>query len=359
MNAAPPKSKTEKISMHRNTPMPSRRPFATCSRRAWCLQIIACVIALTFWPGGQALARDEAPRVLTLVVPFPPGGRSDVAARLIAPRLAKSLGAQISVVNRPGAGSAVGSRLVAHSNPQEGLLLFTSSALVAGQYLTAGAPRLSDFKPIGLVARAVPLLAVNPAASRIRSIAQLRAHAGTTVLQLGVNAGGSSQVVSERFLESMGIRAYRVAFKGDADALTALAGGHIDAYLAPFASLRPFLETGRIETLAVASEAREPGLPDTATFRELEVDFVIDTFEGLFAPASIPSERLDQLRAGLREVMQSRELRNALADAGLQPLYRASPAAELYLKSHDEAFSEILSRLGLALPGSVRKEGSR
>jgi tripartite-type tricarboxylate transporter receptor subunit TctC len=287
-------------------------------------------------------------KAVTLVVPFPAGGGSDIAARHVATKLALDWKVPVVVANKPGAGSSIGSKLVADARPDGYTLLFTTSSLITSQYTNEGSPHVSAFAMVSVVAKTIPLLVVN-ADSGLHSFKDV-ARAGADAskpLTVGIVPGAYHEIMTEQFIEGGKLTVTRIPFKGHAESLVALAGGHIDAYMAPYAPVRSLIEAGKVRALAVASPARLAELPGVGTFREQGINFTSETFEAILAPKETPPAVLDALEAALKKALANEDTRSNMKAAGLIPAYLDRKQAEDLLHAQDREFFKTMTRLDL------------
>jgi tripartite-type tricarboxylate transporter receptor subunit TctC len=310
-----------------------------------CLGAALLFLAATASESGSAAFGDGP---LTLVVPFPAGGRADIAARNVADGLSKSLGSRVIVVNRTGAGGVVAARYVAESAPDGRTMLITSAAILSAQYTLASSNKLSDFKVVGLVENTPPVLAV-PYDAPWRTLRELIAAAGREAgsLTIGSVTGASAQIVAAGFLEAAGIQMLTVPFKGDADAIAALAGGHIHANTSGFSGLMPLVEAKKVRVLAVAASERQTMLPHVPTFREQGVEFESGLFLAIFVPKVVSEEIVTKLEEALRSTMHSEQVVEKMKSAGLGPTFLGRVESEKFLQREDETYLRLIKKLGL------------
>jgi tripartite-type tricarboxylate transporter receptor subunit TctC len=300
---------------------------------------------LSYQPARAAFA--DGP--LTLVVPFPAGGRADIAARNVAEGLTKTLGRTIIVVNRTGAGGVTAARHVAESTPDGRTMLITSAAILSAQYTIPSSPKLSDYKVLGIVENAPPVLAV-PYDAPWKTLRELvtAAKRDAGALTIGSVLGATAQIVAAGFQDAAGIQMETVPFKGDADAITALAGGHIHANTSGFSGLKPLVDAKKVRVLAVAAPERQPTIPDVPTFKEQDVDFVSSLFLAVFVPRNVSDDIVAKLEGALKSVMHDEQIIDKMKNAGLGPVFLGRLDSEKFLQREDEMYQRLITKLGLS-----------
>jgi tripartite-type tricarboxylate transporter receptor subunit TctC len=262
-------------------------------------------------------------RPVRLVVPFPPGGTTDVLARALAAKWQEAWGQQVVVDNRGGGGGVIGTEAVFRAAPDGHTLVFgnnqthaTNGALMANlPYDPAG------FAAITLVARAPHALVV-PAASPARTVADLVALGrapGRGLSYASPSAGSSAHLMSETFARRNGMNATHVPYRGAGPAAQDLAAGVVDFMMATWASVSGLAAGGRIRALGVGGEARFPDAPEVPTLKELGFDYVSgDAWFGLFAPQGTPGFILDRVFQATEAALADQTLRGRLEAAGFR-----------------------------------------
>ncbi len=270
-----------------------------------------------------ARAQAYPARPVRLVVPFPPGGTTDVLARAIAAKWQEAWGQQVVVDNRGGGGGVIGAEAVFRAAPDGYTLLLgnnqtqaTNGALIPGlPYDPAG------FAAITLVARAPHALVV-PGSSPARTVAELvelGRRPGRGLSYASSSAGSSSHLMSETFGRRNGMNVTHVPYRGAAPAAQDLVAGTVDFMMATWASVSALAVDGRIRALAVGGETRFPDLPDVPMLKELGYDYVSgDAWFGLFAPAGTPASILERVHAATRDALEDATIRPRLEAAGFR-----------------------------------------
>ena len=278
-----------------------------------------CVVA-------AASADDYPNRPVTLVVPFPPGGSTNIVMRIIGEKLGELLGQQIVIDNRAGAGGTVGTRSVAKSTPDGytiGLGYTGTLAIGPSLYSNVGYDPRKDFAPIGRVATAPNTVVVHPSFPAT-SIAELIAYAKANPGKVNFGSAGIgtvSHVAGEYFATEAGIKLTHIPYKGTGPAVADLLGGHIPMALAPIPAVHGNTKAGLLRMLAVTSSTRSTLMPEVPTVAEQGLPgFEAVLRYGLVAPAGTPRAIIDKLNRELNIALASAEVRERLAFEGAEPL---------------------------------------
>ncbi|QCK88792.1 tripartite tricarboxylate transporter substrate binding protein [Phreatobacter aquaticus] len=291
---------------------------------------------------------------IRMVVPFPPGGQADLAARPVAQSLEKLLGRPVVVDNRGGAGGAIGNTAVARSTPDGHTLLMTLSSLAVlpeADRLMARAVQyeVDHLVPIARVLADPTLLAVN-ARAPWKSVADLVADAKARpgVIPYGSSGPyGTLHVSMEMFATNAEIRMNHIPYRGAGPALTDLISGNIQALASAPGVLKQQVEAGTIRVLANFGAERIPSFPDTPTFRELgypDVEFYI--WAGLFGPAGMPGAVVTKLRDTMKTTMADAEVRRVFDNAGSPPAYQDQPEFAAFIASDSARLIRAVRKIG-------------
>jgi len=293
-------------------------------RRRTFMSLAAGALASSLAPRFTA-AQAYPARPVTLVIPFPPGGGNDALGRMVADKMSKSLGQQIVVENRGGAGGTIATRAVARSAADGYTILLAYTGTLAinpSLYVNPGYDPRRDFAPIGLIAGLPSVLVVHPTFP-VRSVAELIAFAKARPgrIDYAFVPGTVGHITTELFASTAGIDFTRIPYKGNGPAMTDLLGGHVAMM---FLSILPVLEhvrAGTLKALAVTSAARSELLPQVPTIAQAGLPgFSAVIHYGLLAPPGTPRGIIDQLNAALREALAADDVRARLAAEGAAPL---------------------------------------
>jgi tripartite-type tricarboxylate transporter receptor subunit TctC len=289
------------------------------------LRIALASVALLISAAPSSHAQTYPSRPITLVVPFPAGGGNDALARLVAERMSRTLGQQVVVENRGGAGGTIATRAVG-KGPADGytiLLTYTGTlAINPSLYPNAGYDLRKDFAPIGAIGTLLSVLVMHPSLP-IGSTADLISYAKANPgkINYGFVPGTVGHISTEMFARSAGITLTNIPYRGNGNAIADLLGGHVSMM---FLSILPVIgpiQGGKLKALAVASPQRSPLLPDVPTIAEsgLPGFSAIITY-GLAAPAGTPRAIVERLNKELNAALADGELRTRLAAEGGQVL---------------------------------------
>jgi tripartite-type tricarboxylate transporter receptor subunit TctC len=267
-------------------------------------------------------AQSYPAKTIKLVVPFGPGGPTDVSARLVSQVVQAALGQSVVIENRPGAGGATGTKSVATAEPDGYTLLIGTSAtlgVVPALVKSPGYDPVKSFAPVAKLADSTTVLVVPPSFPPI-SIAELIAYAKGNPGKLSYASAGygnQTQLAAELLLARAGIKAVHVPYKSGAEMVTAVLGEQVHMAFPDISILLPLIREGKLKALAVTSAARHSQLPDVPTMVESGIaDFVMTFWTGVIAPAGTPAAVIDKLNAAINDGLKSETMRETLAKVG-------------------------------------------
>ncbi|MFL5068144.1 MAG: tripartite tricarboxylate transporter substrate binding protein [Xanthobacteraceae bacterium] len=294
--------------------MPIRAP----AKVAWVAGVVA---SLTVLP---AAAQVYPSRQIELVVPFVAGGTTDNIARMLAQRFSDAWRETVIVSNRPGGGATIGTQAVAKAAPDGHTLLVTTIAFAttpALQKLPYDAAK--DFAPVTELAGIPLVLVVHasvPATTLREFIALAKAEPGR-LDYVSSGAGTSTHLAAEMFNAAAGVKLVHVPFKGNAEGMNALLGGHVKVYFAQVPAVLQHVRAGTLRALAVTTEARLASLPDVPTIAELGFPgYEISSWQGMFAPAGTPKDVVAKISAEAVAMINTPEVRQRMAHEGADPV---------------------------------------
>ena len=279
-----------------------------------------CLVLLT----GVAAAQDYPVRPITLIVPYAAGGGNDLMARIVAEKMSKSLGQQIVIENKGGAGGSIATRQVARSAPDGYMLGLGGTgthAINPTLYPNVGYDPRKDFAPIGLIATSALVVLVHPQveAKTIPELIALAKREPGKVNYASAGTGSGIHLGVELFATMAGIRLTHIPYKGSSPALTDLLGGHVAIY---FSSLPPaiaLIREGKVRALAVTGATRSPLLPDLPTVAEAALPgYEAVLHYGIVAPAGTPRRIIDKLSAALTAALAQADVRERIAADGAE-----------------------------------------
>ncbi|UGY19830.1 tripartite tricarboxylate transporter substrate binding protein [Bradyrhizobium septentrionale] len=290
--------------------------------------------------------------IIKIVVPFAPGGGTDVVARTLAQEMQNDLGVTVIIENKPGAGTIIGTQSVAAS-PADGytLLMATfANAVNPSLYRKLPYDAHKDFAPVALVARSFNVVVVNPA-SPIKSIADLIAAAKADPEKLSYGTygtGTSAHLAGELFKHMASVNLTTVPYKGAAPAITDLMGGQIQVMFTTVASCASLVEAGQLRAIGVTSAERSASFPQLPTVSEAGVSgYAAESWYGLYAPANTPPEIIDRLNKSAAKAVQAEAFTKLSVNEGLVMV--AQPPAELdrYFAGEEARWRKVIQDAGI------------
>ena len=287
--------------------------------RVAALLALACSVAVL----PAAIAQNKWPdKPVRVVVPFPPGGNTDVVARLLAPRLAEEYGQQFIVDNRGGAGGTVGAEIVARANPDGYTLI-----VVASTYASSAAlyklpyDAVSGIAPVGMITIGPLILACSTAvkANNLKEFVEL-ARSKPGALSFGSSGTGSvPHLATELLMQLTKTSAVHVPYKGDTPAIADLMGGHIQFLLSSPLAIAPQIKSGRLRGLGVTTEQRSQVLPELPAIGEVVPGYAAATWFAMWAPAGTPKELVARLNRSIVRIAQQPDIQARLRADGMEP----------------------------------------
>jgi tripartite-type tricarboxylate transporter receptor subunit TctC len=280
---------------------------------------LACALA-----AASASAQSYPTRSVKIIVPFAPGGSTDIIARLISEPLSRELGQPVVVENVGGAAGALGTMQVKNANPDGYTLAIATVSTMIVYPATRAKPQytLDDFAPVTNIASMPNVMTVNkdfPAKDLKELIQVLKANPGK--YSFGSSGIGSiNHMLGESFQSAAGVKMIHVPYKGSGPAMQDMIGGQITSLFDQFPSSKPYIDSGRVRAIGVISPHRIPGY-DVMTMEEAGLKgFTDEAWYGLLAPAKVPPEALARLTAAMKKVMAEPQLRERLDKIGARPV---------------------------------------
>ena len=301
-----------------------------------------------------ASAQDTYPsKPIRFIVPYPPGGSSDVLARVIAQKLTEALGRQVIVENRPGATGNIGHELAAKA-PSDGytLLLTTKSQMVNNPYLFKRLPfdPLSDFSLLTMIATAGHVLVVHPAVPA-RNVKELVALAKARPGKMSYGSAGTGStvgIVAEVFKSIAKVDIMQVPYKGTVLAVSDVVGGQIEMVFSDMVPAVPQIRGGRLRALAVTTEQRSPALPDVPTMIESGVTEPLPTqWWGMSGPKGVPPAIVARLNSEIGRIVQMPDVKQRYNDLGIMPLHTTPERMLETIRAEIPQMAKILAAIGL------------
>ncbi len=308
------------------------------------------VLGLTMLvPAARAQTWPEKP--IRLVVGYAAGGTADIVARLIATPLSSALGQQVIADNRPGAASNIGMELVAKAPPDGYTLLMSTPAISSNPTLYGKVPwdPIASFAPVTLVGEVPVVLVVHPSLP-VKSVRELIALAKAQPGELNFGSsgnGGIGHLVGEHFKSMTGIRMTHVPYKGNGPALIDLMAGALDLAFSDLAGASPYMKSGKLRPLAIASAKRSPTVPDLPTMGEAGVPgFQASSWFAVFAPAGTPRPVIDRLNTEIVKVVRAPELRDRMTGLGFDVVAGKPEELGAFLKTEIVKWTKVIKDSG-------------
>jgi tripartite-type tricarboxylate transporter receptor subunit TctC len=326
-------------------------PIRQVNRRSGRFLVGLLATALLI-PCEPVHAQPYPERSIKIVVPFSPGGPTDVVARLVAQSLSGRLGQSVVVENLAGAGGRIGAKAVATARPDGYTLLLGGTninAIIGALYKDLGFDPINSFAPIGAICVDSMALAINPRvpANSLQQFVQY-AKENPGKVKYGAPPGIYTQFAAEFFKLKTGTDILFVPYKGGAPAITDLLGGHIDMVFNPKSSLLSHFKEGKLRALAVTSESRWPELPDTPTMTEAGIaGFPTEVWFGLLAPQGTASSTVDKLNHAVNDAVLSAEMRAPLAKLGVEGKTGTPQAFAIALTDQARTWKAVVDATGV------------
>ena len=315
--------------------------------------VAAAVLLTSFHAGAQSATGNYPNRPVRFVIPYPPGGNTDVFARLIGASLSERLGQQFVMDNRAGAAGTLGATLVAHSAPDGyTLLMGTFGNIIAARSLNPKLPYdpVADLTPVCSIASPPGLLVVHPSVPA-RTLKELIAYAKANPARLNYaspGAGAWNHLFFELLKQRAGIDLVHVPYKGIGPGIVDLIAGNVQTAIASIPSSLQHVRSGRLRALAATGETRSPLLPELPTIAESGVPgYRAAGWFAVLAPAKTPAAIVTRLNAEIVRSLDTRELRNLLAQEGAEPAPAAPEAVARSIREQINQLTPIAQALGL------------
>lgn len=315
---------------------------------------LACLALFMLLGASTASAQETYPvKPIRFIVPYPPGGSSDVLARVIAQKLTESLGRQLIIENRPGATGNIGHELAAKAAPDGyTLLLTTKSQMVNNPYLFKRLPfdPLNDFSLLSLIANAGHVLVVHPAvpARNVKELIAL-AKARPGKLSFGsAGAGSTVGIVAEVFKSAAKIDILQVPYKGTVLAVSDVVGGQIEMVFSDMVPAVPQIRGGRLRALAVTTPERSPALPDVPTMIEAGTKDPLPTqWWGMSGPKGLPTAIVSRLNSEIGRIVALPDVKLRYNDLGIVPMHSTPERMLEVVRSEIPQMAKILAAIGI------------
>jgi tripartite-type tricarboxylate transporter receptor subunit TctC len=311
---------------------------------------ILCITLLALVSGSALAAYPDRP--VRLVVPFPPGGPTDIVARPLAQKLSENLGQQVIVDNRGGAGGNIGAAAVVKSAADGYTLLMGTvgtHAINASLYKKLTFDPVRDFAPVSLVAQAAVVLVVHPSvpAKTLNEFIALAKSKPGEITFGSAGSGSPGHLTGELFKDMAGVDLVHVPYQGSAPAITDLLGGQIQAMFDPIQATLPHVKAGNLRILGVSSPKRSSALPNVPTIAEAGVTgFETTAWWAVFVPAGTPREIITKLNTEIVKIMRSPEMKERLRELDIEPIGSTPDQLAAFMKAEMAKWSRAVKFSG-------------
>jgi len=313
--------------------------------------IIGVLVALSL-VALDAAAQNYPTKPIRFVVPFAPGGGTDIVARLIAQRLNEGLGEPVVVDNRGGAGSTLGTDIVCKAPPDGYTLLLGNISLAFNAWLYKTLPynAVRDLAPVSMVAVQPNIVVIHPsiAAKSIREFTDYaRANPGK-LSYASAGSGSGTHLAGEMLKDRLKIDMLHVPYKGTGPAITDLIGGQVQVMISTFASALPHVKSGRLRALGVTSAKRSPATPDVPTLIEAGVpDYDYSTWYALFMPARTPPAIIAKVNQVTRAALATEDLKQKFDAQGVEPWTNTPAELGAYVRAETAKWGKVVRAAGI------------
>jgi tripartite-type tricarboxylate transporter receptor subunit TctC len=312
------------------------------------------LFALLALVATSALAQTYPTKPVHLIVPFPPGGASDLTARTIGQKMSEGLGQPVVIDNKPGANGVVGIDVAAKAPPDGYTLLLTDrGSLTVNPWLYQKLPYdpVKDFAYVGIITDGPYVLVANPklGVSSVKELVALSRSKPGTLTYASYGVGSMAQLNLEAFNQKMGTDMLHVPYKGAGPAAQAAVAGEVGVTIATVPAVQGFIKDGRLRALAVGSDRRFAVLPDVPTMAEAgaSADILVPTYFALLAPAGTPPAIVARLNAEMKKALADPQVVERLASAGLVPNGGSPDQMAASVKSDLPRFQALVKSIGI------------
>ena len=326
--------------------------MATTTRRRFALGALSAAAVPPTAPSRAQTAAAEWPaRPVRFILPYPPGGPTDIMGRVVAQALTRDLPQPVVVENRAGAAGAIGTEAVARAAPDGATFLVNASAhVIVPHMVRVPYDALADFAPVTNIA-SVPLMLVVTPGLPVRSVAELVAHAKANPGRLSFASssnGGAPHLAGELFKLMAGVDMAHVPYRGSGQAVPDLIAGNVQVMFDSMPSSAGAVREGRLRALAVTTAGRQAAFPELPTVAEAGVPgYEISTWYGIWAPAGTPAAVVAKLHAAVASALRGGEARERMAALGAQPVADAPGDFARFVRAEHERWGRLVRDAGI------------
>ena len=312
----------------------------------------SCIAFAFVVAASQATAQTWPTKPIKWIVPFAPGGTTDILARTVGDKLAVALGQPVIIENKPGAGGGLGADFVAKSAPDGYTILggtISTNAINASLYKNLPYDPVKDFIPITMIARVPNMLVLNndvPAKSVAELVVLMKANPGKYTFASSGN-GTSQHLSGELFKSVAGVDMQHIPYKGSPPALQDVMGGSVTMTFDNITTAWPLAKGGKLRALGVTTAKRSPAAPDVPTLAEAGLTgYEIGSWQGVFAPAGTPPDIVKRLNAEIVKIINSPEVNEKLLLLGAEPVGNSSEEFTVFVKAEVVKWGDIVKKSG-------------
>ena len=297
-------------------------------------------------------ANSYPDKPITVVVPYPPGGFNDTLGRIVGKKLSDAWGVTVVVENKPGAGTTIGTNFVAKSTPDGYTILVAQFPFAANPYLYKSLPydTLKAFSPVVLAGRSPMVLVANSnSPMKITGDLLALAKAKPGSVNYGSSGPGSSNHLAMVLFEMMaGVSLNQVPYKGSTPLLTDLAGGQVEVAFDAYPHVRPFLQSGKIKPIAIATETRSPLMPDVPTVSESGVKgYEASSWHGFVVPSGTPQPVIDKLNKQINLILKQEDIRKTFNEQGVTPDGGTPSQFDIFIRKQMDLWKKVVAQSGV------------
>ncbi|MCC7486070.1 MAG: tripartite tricarboxylate transporter substrate binding protein [Burkholderiales bacterium] len=305
-------------------------------------------VALLSAAGPTPSSAQQWPeKPVRMLVPFAPGGGTDIQARLLNNAFAKSTGQQFIVDNRTGASGLIATQIAVEAAPDGYTILFTSGSISVVTTLHAKRIKwdmFTDLQPVSWISSTPLVLSVHPSvpAKSPKELVELAKRTKGSMNAGGNTVGSTAHLTAEMFNQRFGTRSQVLTYRGGGPAVIALISGEIDYIFATAPSVMPHLRTGRARALAVTTQKRSPALPELPTMDSFYPGFVSDNWYAMFLPKGTPRPIVERLNAEISKALQTKEVKDFFPREALDPVASSPEELAKYFRSEVEKYARVI-----------------
>ena len=305
-----------------------------------------------FWIANptSAVAQQWPDKTVRILVPFPPGGGTDIQARLLSAQFQKSMGQNFIIDNRTGANGLIASQIAVESPPDGNTILFTSGSISVVVTLNAKQMKFNihnDLTPISWISSTPLVLSLHPSvpANSVKDLVALAKRAGSASKPMnagGNTAGSTAHLTAEMFNQVAGLKSTVVTYRGGGPAVIALISGEIDYIFATAPSIMPHIKSGRAKPLAVTTPKRSSALPDLPTMNSMYPGFESDNWYAMFYPKATPKPIIDKMNAEIKKALETPEVKAFYPREALDPVASSPEELSAMFKRDIEKYAKVI-----------------